>query len=64
MTELVYIWSAQWHLYWRPKAEGYTAWAHEAGRWSRDEAQKWIDGCGPEKQLKLIDCPAESLWKP
>jgi hypothetical protein len=51
--EMVFIYSSEHYAFWRPGGAGYTQWAHEAGRWPRDEAERMTAHCGPEKKIEL-----------
>lgn len=55
MDTQVHIFSAEHGAYWRPGACGYTTDVTEAGLWAREEAEARIQGCGPEKKLRLVE---------
>jgi len=47
-----YIYSKEWHRYWRANGNGYTDKVEEAGVYTLAEAIKWTHHCGPEKKIE------------
>jgi len=52
--EECYIYSGQWHQYWRSNRSGYTSNLEEAGIYSVEEACSILRGVGLEKRLQII----------
>ena len=51
----VLIWSDEWKLYWKPKAQGYTQHKSNAGIYKFEDAWAKVKHCGPDKKIKLIE---------
>ena len=51
------IWSGEHKAWWRPDARGYSEFVGDAGRYTRDEAQAWLDHAGAEKLLEVVPDP-------
>ena len=51
------IWSGEHKAWWRSEARGYCEFVGGAGRYTRSEAQAWLDHAGQEKQLEIVPDP-------
>lgn len=51
------IWSGEHKAWWRPDAKGYCVFVGSAGRYTRSDAQAWIDHAGPKKLLEMVPDP-------
>jgi len=53
-AQMVFIWSAEHHAFWRPDGAGYTEHLSAAGRYSFRAAFDRTKHCGPEKRIEYV----------
>lgn len=51
----VRIWSGEHQAWWRPNSAGYCLDVRDAGLYDRDEAERIVKHCGPEKKIAIKD---------
>lgn len=56
-TDDVLIFSGEHGCYWRAQSKGFTQAVHEAGRYTRAEAESILASVGAEKRLQILPAP-------